>query len=145
VAKFESVVKYFQQVLGYLAPPIVAVFLFGLFWPRANAAGAFAALLSGIAIAAGMLATGGKLPPLTDWHPFLYVPPVVFLVASAVLVGVSLATAPPDRERIARFLWSPQILDDESAELAATPWYQNYRTLSLLLLAFTAVFVFVWR
>jgi solute:Na+ symporter, SSS family len=145
VAKFESVVKYFQQFLGYLAPPIVAVFLFGLFWPRANAAGAFAALLSGIAIAAGMLATGGKLPPLTDWHPFLYVPPVVFLVASAVLVGVSLATAPPDRERIARFLWSPQILADESAELAATPWYQNYRTLSLLLLAFTAVFVFVWR
>lgn len=145
VAKFESVVKYFQQFLGYLAPPIVAVFLFGLFWPRANAAGALAALLSGVAIAAGMLATGGKMPPVTDWHPFLYVPPVVFLVAAAVLVGVSLATAPPDHERIARFLWSRRMLADESAELAAQPWYRNYRTLSLLLLGCTAVFIYVWR
>lgn len=145
VAKFESVVKYFQQFLGYLAPPIVAVFLGGLFWPRANAAGAFAALLSGVACAAGMLASGGRLPPLTDWHPFLYVPPVVFLVAVTVLVATSLATAPPDRQRVARFLWSPRLLAEEAAELAAMPWYRNYRTLSLLLLAFTAVFVWVWR
>ncbi|MFM8414596.1 MAG: sodium transporter, partial [Planctomycetota bacterium] len=76
---------------------------------------------------------------------FLYVPPVVFLVAAAVLVVTSLATAPPDRERIARFLWSPRLLAEESAELAAMPWYQNYRTLSILLLAFTAAFVWVWR
>ncbi len=145
VQHFDSVVKYFQQFLGYLAPPIVAVFLFGLFWPRATGTGAFAALLAGLAMAGWMLASGGKLPPFTDWHPFLYVPPVIFLAASAVLVAGSLATPAPDPARIGRFLWRSDILRDESAELAASPWWQNYRTLSILLLAFTAAFVWVWR
>ena len=145
VQKFESVVKYFQQFLGYLAPPIVAVFLFGLFWPRATGTGAFAALLAGLAMAGWMIASGGKLPPFTDWHPFLYVPPVIFLLASAVLVAVSLATPAPNPRRIERFLWNRDILRDESADLAALPWWQNYRTLSILLLAFTAGFVWIWR
>ena len=145
VQKFESVVKYFQQFLGYLAPPIVAVFLFGLFWPRATGSGAFAALIAGLAMAGWMIGSGGRLPPFTDWHPFLYVPPVIFLAASAVLVAVSLATPAPDPQRIGRFLWTRDILRDESADLVALPWWQNYRTLSILLLAFTAVFVWVWR
>ena len=145
VQKFESVVKYFQQFLGYLAPPIVAVFLFGLFWPRATGSGAFAALIAGLAMAGWMIGSGGRLPPFTDWHPFLYVPPVIFLAASAVLVAVSLATPAPDPQRIGRFLWTRDILRDESADLAALPWWQNYRTLSILLVAFTAVFVWVWR
>jgi SSS family solute:Na+ symporter len=145
VQHFDSVVKYFQQFLGYLAPPIVAVFLFGLFWPRATGTGAFAALLAGLAMAGWMLFSGGTLPPFTDWHPFLYVPPVIFVAASAVLVAVSLATPPPDPARIGRFLWQRDILRNESAELAASPWWQNYRTLSILLLAFTAAFVWVWR
>lgn len=145
VQKFESVVKYFQQFLGYLAPPIVAVFLFGLFWPRATGTGAFASLLAGLAMAGWMIASGGRLPPFTDWHPFLYVPPVIFLAASAVLVAVSLATPAPDPSQISRFLWNRSILRDESADLAAMPWWQNYRTLSILLLAFTAAFVWVWR
>jgi SSS family solute:Na+ symporter len=145
VQKFESVVKYFQQFLGYLAPPIVAVFLFGLFWPRATGSGAFAALIAGLAMAGWMIGSGGRLPPFTDWHPFLYVPPVIFLLASAVLVAVSLATPAPDPTRISRFLWNRSILHDESADLAALPWWQNYRTLSILLLAFTAGFVWIWR
>jgi len=145
VQKFESVVKYFQQFLGYLAPPIVAVFLFGLFWPRATGSGAFAALIAGLAMAGWMIGSGGRLPPFTDWHPFLYVPPVIFLAASAVLVAVSLATPASDPQRIGRFLWTRDILRDESADLAALPWWQNYRTLSILLLAFTAGFVWIWR
>ena len=107
--------------------------------------GAFAALLAGLAMAGWMLFSGGTLPPFTDWHPFLYVPPVIFLAASAVLVAASLATPAPDPARIGRFLWRSDILRDESAELAASPWWQNYRTLSILLLAFTAAFVWVWR
>ena len=70
---------------------------------------------------------------------------VLFLLASAVLVAVSLATPAPDPQRIGRFLWTRDILRDESADLAALPWWQNYRTLSILLLVFTAVFVWVWR
>ena len=36
----ERMYVYLQSVQGYVSPPIAAVFLFGLFWPRANAKGA---------------------------------------------------------------------------------------------------------
>ena len=40
--------KYLQNVQGYLAPPITAVFLLGLFSKRINAKGAFWGLVSGL-------------------------------------------------------------------------------------------------
>ena len=38
---------YLQSVQAYISPPIAAVFLFGVFWPRANRYGAIAALGDG--------------------------------------------------------------------------------------------------
>src|SRR5690606_34708441 len=45
--------QYLQSVQGYLAPPITAVFLLGLFWKRLNARGAVWALAGGFVL--GML------------------------------------------------------------------------------------------
>jgi SSS family solute:Na+ symporter len=42
--------KYLQSVQSYLAPPITAVFLLGLFWKRINAHGAFWGLCIGFSI-----------------------------------------------------------------------------------------------
>ena len=38
---------YLQSVQAYISPPIAAVFLIGVLWPRANARGALAALFTG--------------------------------------------------------------------------------------------------
>ena len=42
--------QYLQSVQGYLAPPITAVFLLGLFWKRINAAGATWGLAGGFVL-----------------------------------------------------------------------------------------------
>ena len=42
--------QYLQSVQGYLAPPITAVFLLGIFWPRLNSAGATWALGGGFVL-----------------------------------------------------------------------------------------------
>ena len=42
-----GIYKYLQQVQGYLAPPITAVFLLGLFWKKTNSTGAFTGLIIG--------------------------------------------------------------------------------------------------
>jgi SSS family solute:Na+ symporter len=42
-------------------------------------------------------------------------------------------------------VWKYSAFAEESAELAALPWYQNYRILSVLLLSATALFVYIWR
>jgi SSS family solute:Na+ symporter len=143
IQKFDSVVKYFQQLLSYMAPPVVAVFLAGLFWKRANGNGAFAGLLSGLGMAI-LLVLFIKQTPLAGWH-FLYVAPVIFVASLAVIIVVSLLTPVPKPEAIERYCWRLAFFRNESAELAGIPWFKNYRVLSVLLLAATAVFVYIWR
>ena len=146
IQKFDSVVKYFQELLSFVVPPVVAVFVLGLFWKRANAHGAFAGLIAGLLMAVG-LALDRKIyhwTPLARTH-FLYVAPLIFIVSLLIIAVVSLATPPPEDSRIAPFVWKPQVFAEESRELAAMPWYQNYRILSVLLLLVTGLFVYVWR
>ncbi|MDD9947428.1 MAG: sodium:solute symporter [Myxococcales bacterium] len=92
---------YLQSVQAYISPPIAAVFLFGVLWPRANAKGAMAALLTGLCLGVGRLVLEINEDSLCGiWLSlarinFLHVAVVLFAVCTAVLVGVSLATAPP--------------------------------------------------
>lgn len=47
--------KYIQSIQAYISPPIAAVFLFGLFFPRLNAKGAIASLWTGFVLGVGRL------------------------------------------------------------------------------------------
>jgi SSS family solute:Na+ symporter len=143
IAKFDSMVKYFQQFLAYLTPPVIAVFMCGLFWKRATATGAFVGLVSGFVISISLL-LGIKHTPLADWN-FLYVAPMLFFVALTIIIPVSLATKAPSAEVVSRFVWNSSFYREETRELEATPWFKNFRVLSILLLIFMAVFVYIWR
>jgi SSS family solute:Na+ symporter len=146
IQKFDSVVKYFQELLSFVVPPVVAVFVLGLFWKRASGTGAFAGLMSGLGIAI-LLALDRKVfhaTPLADMN-FLYVAPIIFVLSGIIIVLVSQLTAPPSEAKVASYVWKSSAFAEESAELAALPWYQNYRYLSVLLLVVTAIFVFIWR
>jgi len=88
---------YIQSVQAYISPPIAAVFLLGLFSSRLNAQGAMASLLTGLVLGVGRLAleaAGVDAGPFTGLN-FLLFAVALFLVCTVVLVGVSLATAPP--------------------------------------------------
>ncbi len=143
IHEFGSVVKYFQQLLSYMAPPIVAVFLAGLFWNCATATGAFVALLTGFAMAVLLLLFIDRTP-LADWH-FLYVAPVIFAVSLLLLTVTSLVTDPPSSDAVQRYVWRPSFFADETAALTGTPWFQNYRVLSALVLCVSLAFFVVWR
>jgi solute:Na+ symporter, SSS family len=92
---------YLQSVQAYISPPIAAVFLIGLLWPRANAKGAAAALATGFVFGFGRLILELNAP--VGWAPadafarinFLHFAVLLFAVSVLVLVVVSLATAPP--------------------------------------------------
>ncbi len=143
IDRFGSVVKYFQQLLSYMAPPIVAVFLAGLFWKRASAAGAFTALLFGFATALAMVFFRDRTP-LADWH-FLYIAPLIFIASLLPLIGVSLATDPPSASTVDRYVWRPAFFRAESETLVGVPWLKNYRVLSALVLIGSLGFFLVWR
>jgi len=101
---------YLQSVQGYLAPPITAVFLLGLFWKRLNATGALWALVGGFVL--GMLkltiqilfGEGKRQDPaflaaIGDFN-FLYASGVLFLAAAALMIVGSLMSAPPPPEKV---------------------------------------------
>ncbi len=98
---------YIQSVQAYVSPPIAAVFLVGVLWPRANASGAMTALLVGFVLGIGRLvleinatAAPGALAPLAMMN-FLHFAILLFGVSVVVLIVVSLATRAPDRAAIA--------------------------------------------
>jgi SSS family solute:Na+ symporter len=129
--------QYMQSVQAYISPPIAAVFLLGITWKRLNGAGAITSLLTGFVLGMGRLVLelvkpslpAGPLYAYADMN-FLHFAVVLFVICSAVLIGVSLATAPPARERM-------DGLTFETSQAERTvPWYRRTIVwLSLLLVA----------
>ena len=80
----------FQSVLGFIAPPMTAVFLLGVFWPKATTRAANLALTAGTAfcLVVGVLYLWG---PATDfWPHFMMLSFWLCVILIAMMVGVSL-------------------------------------------------------
>ena len=101
-----GIYKYLQQVQGYLAPPITAVFLLGLFWRKTNSTGAFVGLISGFILGFSKLLVEayvsfssietGFLKDLADFN-FLYYSGILFLVSVIIMILTSIKTASIDQ------------------------------------------------
>ena len=149
IENFKSLFTYLQIVIGLIAPPVVAVFVMGLFWKRANGSGALVALLVGLlfaivsltsTIAADKGWTALQIDALNEIH-FLHKAPIIMVGCMLVAALVSLATPPPAEEKVKDMVYSRKIFRDETLELQGLPWYKNFRILSIILLIITAVVV----
>jgi solute:Na+ symporter, SSS family len=139
---FRSLWQYLQAMLAYAVPPIVALFLGGLFWRGANASGAAATLLGGTAAGVALFLAN----VVFHWvhlH-FLYVAPVLLLIDLSILIAVSLGTGAATAERDS-LIWSLSYFRTESERLRAVPWWRNYRLQAALLLLLTACVVLAFR
>ncbi|MEM9408120.1 MAG: sodium:solute symporter [Acidobacteriota bacterium] len=102
--------QYLQNVQGYLAPPITAVFLFGLASRRINARGAtwglavgFVAGMGKLLLQAGFGEGKRESPALLAFVAdinFLYFSGVLFLLSALVLVFASRTAPPPAAEQL---------------------------------------------
>ena len=102
--------QYLQNVQGYLAPPITAVFLLGLFNQRINARGAVWGLSLGFILGMGKLVIqaifgAGKienpafLAAIADFN-FLYFSGVLFLICVTTIIAASYTAAAPRVEQL---------------------------------------------
>jgi SSS family solute:Na+ symporter len=103
--------QYLQNVQGYMAPPICAVFILGLFWKRINSAGAVWGLGGGFVI--GMLKLtiqtfyGAEVDKIHNpaWlaaigdFSWLYSTGVLFVISSIIIIVASYMTEPPPKEK----------------------------------------------
>jgi SSS family solute:Na+ symporter len=111
-----GIYDYLQNVQGFLAPPIAAVFLLGLFSKRINAPGALWGLLVGFVLGAGKLtlqtlvksgaiAQGGMLWEIGNFNGY-YFSGVLFVFSILFVIAVSLATPAPSAEKVANLTFS---------------------------------------
>lgn len=134
--------KYLQSVQGYLAPPITAVFLLGLFWKRINSHGAVAGLALGFVI--GMIkltleacAGAGYLDNIPWLHAigtfnFLYASGVLLLISVVIIIGVSLLSPPPPAEQIVNLTWATATEEQKRENRQSWNWVDVFGTIVVL-------------
>ncbi|XP_035828423.1 sodium/glucose cotransporter 5 [Aplysia californica] len=109
---------YIQEISSFLQPPLCAVFVLGLFWPRLNEKGAFSALVVGFITGIIRFAIqysyqsppcGSEEPDPTpaivkDFH-YLYFAIFLWALTTVVAVVATLLTKPVDERCIQRLTW----------------------------------------
>lgn len=132
--KESQLFHYIQAVSNFLCPPITAVFLISLFWPRMNEPGAFWALMVGFAVGLVRfgLQFGYSSPPcgsgLPDTWPefvkstvdkfhYLHFSAFSLLLSGCVGVLVSLMTDPIPEERLYRLTYWTRFSKEVRAKL----------------------------
>ncbi len=154
IGHYESIYQGVNALISYIAPPITAVFLWGVFWRRASATGAFATLSVGsllgfvvfvvdwfkdktpgfVVAPVEWLAVrnGWELPERfyqgTGWDvPFMMSAFYLFVICSAVLFVVSIFRPQQHTTESERLVWSSPL-----AALSSPGWrgIGNYRLLA---------------
>jgi solute:Na+ symporter, SSS family len=135
--------QYLQSVQSYLAPPIAAVFLLGVFSKRINAKGAYSAMVTGFVI--GMVrivlelnksSLGGFLYSFATIN-FLYFCIILFLVSIAIMVIVSLLSERPSEQQLKGLTFATTVAEDKLASRAS--WNSWDVWLSVFVIVFIVI------
>ena len=110
VEQFGSIFEGLNKVIGYVAPPVTALFLWGIFWRRISATGAlvtawFGTLLGMVVFAFDWFGYLKGWETIFGFHiPFLMIPVYLFVAWSVALVLTSYSAA-----AARRFAWTGTI------------------------------------
>jgi SSS family solute:Na+ symporter len=137
---YSTLFEGINKLITYVAPPITAVFVFGVFWKRASGRAAFVTLIVGMAL--------GAVTFWLDWNnvyrgDFMLIAFLLFLACSAVLVVSSLLLPEPVKEEALPLIWEDwrEPLRGE----ANGHGLGNYRLASVAVVVIFASLYFVFR
>jgi SSS family solute:Na+ symporter len=85
LGKSDQAFQFIQEFTGFFTPGITVIFLLGLFWKRANEAGAIAAAVGSVVLSWLFKVIWASLP-------FMDRMGVVFLISAALAIAISLVT-----------------------------------------------------
>lgn len=142
IQKFPGLWAYLQSVLSYSVPPVVALFIVGIFWRGATGRAAFQALVVSHAVAIALFL--GNAFELIFIHATM-VAGLLFVLAVALVIALA---SFGESRHIRLDPHSPLLARgaaaDDRAE-ATLGWWRDYRILSLLLILLTsAVVIAFW-
>ena len=108
---------YIQSVTSYLSPPLCAIYVLALFWPRITESGAFWSLIVGLLIGltrfileysysvptCGTIDIVDRRPSIITKVHYLHFGIISFTVSMLLAIIISLATEKIDSKRVSKF------------------------------------------
>ncbi|APU67065.1 MULTISPECIES: sodium:solute symporter [Christiangramia] len=134
--------EYLQSVQSYIAPPITAVFLLGIFYRRINATASFVTLITGLIVGSlrivleiikGSLDQDGLLFYLGDMN-FLEFGAWFFLFCVILLLVVSLLTPEPSKEKTLNLTFSTITEEEKRNNKSSYNWKDIVITIVVIII-----------
>ncbi len=144
---YEQLFKGINQMITYVAPPVTALFVWGVLWRRASARAALVTAWSGTAMGLACFAfewSGGfaRLAEHGVKIPFLMVAVYLFLACSAVMVIASWEVPAQHTEESAKLVWPNPL---EAVRGRSWRGLGNYRVVAAALAATMVALYWVFR
>lgn len=141
--------EYLQSVQSYIAPPITAVFLLGIFSRRINSAGALITLVFGFFVAGLRIVLElfkNQLSPGSIWHGlgsmnFLTFGAFFFLACVIVAIAVSLLTEATPRAKLSGLTFSTLTEEQKIANRVSYNWID---VLGSALIVLVVIFIMLY-
>jgi SSS family solute:Na+ symporter len=130
--------EYLQSVQSYIAPPITATFLLGLFWKRINKEGAMATLVGGFILGMSRLVAELNKESLTGilhtWATinFLHFCILLFVICAIICITVSLLTPKPSEAQIVGLTYGTLTAEQKAANKASYGWWEIIASLIVI-------------
>jgi SSS family solute:Na+ symporter len=130
IGRFEGLFHYLQTALAFLVPPVVVIFLYGIFWRRTGTNAVLATLIGGhIVPTAFFVATlTGRL----KLH-FTLIAGLIFAVSSCLFKLSGFLTSAPLPVTVVQTTWRHEIMQATTTGA----WWQDYRFLAAILVVLT--------
>ncbi len=137
---YATIFEGINKLISYVAPPITAVFLLGVFWRRASGKSAFITLIAGIAL--------GLVAFFLDWNKiysgdFMLIAFLLFVLCLLIMVATTFLFPEPFKPGAELLVWESwrEPLRGE----AGGRGLGNYRVLAVLILAGFIALYFIFR
>uniref|UniRef100_H2YLZ9 Uncharacterized protein n=1 Tax=Ciona savignyi TaxID=51511 RepID=H2YLZ9_CIOSA len=139
-----SLFDYIQSITSFLAPPITAVFVMAVFWPRLNEPGTFWGLTLGIIIGLVRMilefAIGSPACGKPEFRPtilykvhYLYFAMILFSVTCVLSICISLVTPPINEKCLVRLTYWNRYSKRKRIPLTTNKYSENRKSRRRLL------------
>ncbi len=142
IGRFDSIYGAIASMICYIAPPITAVFMVGIFWKRATAKAGAITLWSGFAM--GMVVFALDLfKAHTGWNMlFMHAAGMLCGICIVVMIVASLLDEDTNTEENLKFVWDSPMTP---LRIKGAPGLLNYKFLSIVALLAASAIYFAFR
>jgi len=137
---FGGIWVYLQQMYTIFVPPIVVLFLVGVFYKKGNAHGAYMTLILGTLL--GLLLFLLQQFDLWSIH-FTINAGIVVAISAFIFIFFSNQAPPPGDEIISQFTFKRELINQENDNLV---WYKDYKIWSFILfISIVTIFILLFK